>query len=130
MVKAAKSYNVNFVALWLSQCLKEKLPAWFLTNSVHHLVNNRAVRCLIHKHKSMTIVDPMRTSACVRNEENPPQHQTTNFCCCHLCIDDNNNNCTHPNDCAKEALERLRKITPKVNPLHTVALGKNLSLME
>ena len=116
MLKAARKHNVNFAALRLSQRLKQKLPAWFQEGANHWPINNRAAKCLLKKHNVKTIADLMKTAARLRN--NPENHRHTNFCNCSACEEDNRKNCTHPHDCATEALARIQATTPKTNPLY------------
>lgn len=118
MLKVAKTHNVNFATIKLVQRIQEKLPAWLLTGSEHLPINNNSARCLIHKHKAMTITDLLRVSARLRNNTERALHHDTNYCRCPHCLEDYANKCTHPNDCAKEALDRHQCISPKSNPLY------------
>ena len=128
MLKTAKSHNVNFMTIRMSQELKQKLPAWYQVGADHEAINNRAAKCLLNKHHAKTIADLMKTSARIRNETNPPTHRPTNYCNCTACVEDREKDCTHPHDCATEALARINKTLPKQNPLRPGNGHGNLSL--
>ena len=127
-MKAARDHNANFEALRLSPALKQQLPAWFQKGAIHWPINNRAARCLLEKHKAKTIADLMRTAARVRDNREDQTHHPTNFCNCTVCTEDSRKNCTHPHDCATEALARIHATTPKTNPLHQGDGHDNLNL--
>jgi hypothetical protein len=63
MPEVAQKHNVNFITIRLSQELKQKLPAWFQVGAKNQAINNRAAKCLLHKHKATTIADLMKMSA-------------------------------------------------------------------
>ena len=128
MLKAAKDHNVNFMTIKLSPELKQQLPAWFQIGTDHWGINNKSARCLLNKHKARTIADLMKTSARIRENTNPPTHRPTNYCRCQACTNDNEKECTHPHDCATEALARIKKTLPKHNPLDPRDGRDNLSL--
>ncbi|KAI0262487.1 hypothetical protein BGY98DRAFT_929077, partial [Russula aff. rugulosa BPL654] len=90
--------------------------------------NNKAAKCLLHKHQVKTIVDLMKISARVREDAHPQTHRPTNYCNCQACAEDHRKKCTHPHDCAKEALARINKTIPKLNPLYPENRPDNLSL--
>ena len=108
---------MNLAAIQLSNDLKMKLPAWFLTGNDHQPINNRAAKCLINKHSTKTIANLVRTSKRLRDVPEPQYHRHLNFCNCPQCVSDQKLNCMHPHDCATEALARLNALTPKTNPL-------------
>jgi hypothetical protein len=130
MLDAAKKHNANFMTIRLSQELKQKLPAWFQVGAEHWAINNKAAKCLLHKHKARTIADLMKTSARLRENATLQAHRPTNYCNCQACNEDHRKDCTHPHDCAKEALARINSTIPKQNPLHTDNGLDNLSLMK
>lgn len=127
MLKAARNHNVNFMTIKLSLELKQELPAWFQVGADHWAINNRSAKCLLHKHKAKTMTDLMRASARLR--DNPtPAHRPTNYCNCVACAADRRKDCTHPHDCATEALARINRTLPKMNPLGPGISQDNLSL--
>ena len=128
MLEAAKKHNVNFMTIKLSQELKKQLPAWFQIEADHWAINNKPAKCLLQKHRVRTIADLMKISARIRENTNQPGHRPTNYCNCPACVEDHRKDCTHPHDCAKEALARINKTTPKLNPLHIGNRPDNLSL--
>jgi len=128
MMKIARDHNVNFATLRLSQELKQRLPAWFQKGANHWPINNRAAKCLLRKHKVKTIADLMKTAARIRDNTRHPNHRPTNYCNCPACEEDHRKDCTHPHDCATEALARIHATTPKTNPLHPGDGHDNLSL--
>ncbi|KAN0107309.1 hypothetical protein V8E52_010245, partial [Russula decolorans] len=128
MLKAAKNQNVNFMTIRLSQQLKQELPAWFQVGADHWAINNRSAKCLLNKHKAKTIADLMKVSARIRDNTNPLVHRPTNYCNCPACADDQRKDCTHSHDCATEALARINRTLPKLNPLGPGIRHDNLSL--
>jgi ribonuclease HI len=128
MLKAAKTYNVNFAAIRLAPNLKTQLPAWFHLGSEQRLLTNNPTKCLIHKHDAKTIADLLKVSARVRTTGTNNLHQPSIYCRCQDCTDDRVNNCWTPHECAKEALTRLQLIFPKLNPTLKDDHHGNLSL--
>ena len=82
MLKAARTYNINFAAIKLSTHLKTQLPAWYHVALETRPINNNAARCLIHKHGTRTIADLLRASTCLRTPEQNNPHRPSNFCRC------------------------------------------------
>ena len=128
MLKTAKKYNANFMTIRLSQKLKQQLPAWFQIEADHWAINNRAAKCLLQKHKAKTITDLMKISARIRENAAPQAHRPTNYCNCQACTKDHKRDCIHSHDCAKEALARINKMIPKLNPLYPENRPDNLTL--
>ena len=113
MINTASDFDANFTAIKLSPRLKGKLPAWLLTASDNTPINNRVAGCLLHKHKLMMIADLMMMSRRIRSDDETPPHRQSDYCRCTHCTEDNEKGCTHPHDCATEALKRLHLIAPK-----------------
>ena len=128
MLRAAKTYNVNFAAIRLSTHLKTQLPAWYHLGSEKRPITNNASKCLIHKHETKTIADLLRSSARIRNPTRNDPHRPSNFCRCRDCQNDQENLCWTPHECANEAHTRIQKIFPKLNPLLRDERHGNLSL--
>jgi hypothetical protein len=128
MLKAAKTHNINFMTIRLSQELKNELLAWFQIGADHWAINNKSAKCLLHKHQAKTIADLMKVAARLRNNTAPQAHRPINYYNCPLCGADQRKNCTHPYDCATEALARINKTLPKMNPMGPGTRHDNLSL--
>ncbi len=90
MLQMAQIYNANFTAIKLSPNLKQ-------------------VRM---------ITDLMKILARIRDDNNELNHRLMSYCNCRDCMADHQKNCIHPYNCAKEALARINKTTPKSNPLN------------
>ncbi|KAF8490093.1 hypothetical protein F5888DRAFT_1621297, partial [Russula emetica] len=90
--------------------------------------NNKSAKCLLHKHEARTIADLMKVSARIRDQTAPQAHRPTNYCNCPACTANQRKNCTHPHDCANEALARINRTLSKMNPLGPGARHDNLSL--
>ncbi len=118
MLQMAQIYNANFTAIKLSPNLKQKLLAWFQIDANDKLITSRAVKCLLNKHKVRMITDLMKILARIRDDNNELNHRLMSYCNCRDCMADHQKNCIHPYNCAKEALARINKTTPKSNPLN------------
>jgi ribonuclease HI len=128
MLRAAKTYNVNFAAIKINTHLKEQLPAWYHIASERRPISNNAARCLIHKHGTRTVADLLKASARLRNQEPNNPHRPSNFCSCRDCHEDREKQCWTPHDCSQEALTRIHMTFPKLNPLAHDSHHGNLSL--
>ena len=128
MLRAAKTYHVNFAAIRMNAHLKAQLPAWHHLGSENRPINNNAARCLIHKHETKTIADLIRIATRLRNPGPDDPHRQSNYCRCRDCHDDREKNCWTPHECAQEALTRIQNTFPKFNPLAHDAHHGDLSL--
>ena len=128
MLRAAKTYNVNFAAIKLDTRIKAQLPAWYHIASENRPINNIAAKCLLNKHGTRTIADLLKTSARLRDQERDPPHRPSNFCRCRDCCEDRGRQCWTPHDCAQEALTRINITFPILNPLTNDRHHGNLSL--
>ena len=128
MMKTARDHRANFATLRLSLELRKKLPAWFQNEAEHRPNNNKATQCLLMKHKIVTMADMVKTAARIRDNTQELNHRPINYCNCQACAEDQRKHCTHPHDCATEALARINATTPKANPLHQGYRHDNLSL--
>ena len=128
MLKAGQKYNVNLAAIRLDPHLKAQLPAWHHLGSEARTLNNNPTKCLIHRHEVKTIADLIRISARLRNQNQELPHRPSIYCRCRDCQEDRNNQCWTPHKCAQEALTRINKTFPKLNPLHNDTNHGNLSL--
>ena len=72
----------------------------------------------------------MKTTARIRDNIGHPNHHPTNYCNCPACKEDYEKDCTHPHDCATEAMARIHTTTPKTNPLYPDGGHNNLSLIK
>ena len=70
----------------------------------------------------------LRISARLRNQYWTQRHFALPNCPCVDCTNDRSLHCSNPHRCASEALERLHKIYPKLNPLRLGDPHDNLSL--
>ena len=128
MLRAAKIYNVNFAAIKIDTRLKSKLPAWLNLAYKTRAINNNTTRCLINKHDTKTIAHLLQTSAHLRTPRINDPHRPSNFCRCRDYDEDRDKQCWTPHDCAQEALTRIQKTFPKLNPLTYNDTHGNLSL--
>ena len=128
MLKAARKHNTNLAAIRVSINLQSQLPAWYHIASEPSHMGNSASRCLLTKHKVFTIGDMLRTSARLQNQYGILPHLELANCPCTNCTNDRSLNCRNPHRCAKEALERIHKTYPKLNPLRLGDPHDNLSL--
>jgi ribonuclease HI len=128
MLKTAQKHNVNLAAIRLDPHLRAQLPAWHHISTEARTTNNNPSKCLIHKHEARTIADLLKISARLRHQDQETPHRPSNYCRCHDCQEDRNCHCWTPHECAKEALTRINKIFPKLNPLHGDNRHGNLSL--
>jgi len=128
MLKVAKTYKTNLAAICLTPQLNAQLPAWYHIATVHRLMQEATIKCLIKKHKAITVADFLKISNGIRNApiEN---HRPTPYCCCRDCNTDRLLNCLNPHDCATEATIRLQQINSKWNPLTNLPASDNLLLM-
>ena len=62
MLKVAKTHKVSFEAMRLSKKLRNKMPVWYQIGTVNRAMNSKTVKCLVLKHKALTIKDLMRVS--------------------------------------------------------------------
>ena len=128
MLKVAKTHNTNLAAVKLSIRLRKELPAWYHLNEKLSALNSDTIRCLIEKHEVTAVTDLVNTSARIRNQHHMNLHRPFSFCLCRDCLDDREKGCADPHKCAKEALSKLRKISPKLNPLGSETPPDCLSL--
>jgi len=117
MLKVAKNYNTNLVAVKISTRLHKELPAWYHLDKKLSTLNSKTARCLIEKHRVSTVTDLVNVSARVRNRHYTNTHRPYTFCLCRDCLSDQEKGCEDPHKCAEEALSKLRKISPKLNLL-------------
>jgi ribonuclease HI len=127
MLKVAKKYKTNLAALCLTPQLNAQLPAWYHIAATHRLMQGAATKCLIRKHKAVTVADFLKISSRIRNAP-AEEHRPTPYCCCRDCNVDRLLNSLNPHDCATEATIRLQQINPKWNPLTNHPANDNLSL--
>jgi len=128
MLKAAKKHNANLAAIRVAINLQSQLPAWYHIASEKSPMTTAASKCLQTKHKVSTIGDMLRTSARLQNQNGPVQHFALPNCPCTDCTHDRSLACRNPYRCATEALTRIHKIYPKLNPLRLGDPHDNLSL--
>jgi hypothetical protein len=117
MLKAAQKHDANLAAIRVSMNLQSQLPAWYHIASDTRPLNTAPSRCLLANHSASTAGDMLHISARLRNQGWTQQHFTLPNCPCADCTYDRSLDCLDPHHCASEALERLHKIYPKLNPL-------------
>ena len=115
MLKVARDHRTNLAAIKVSTHLRHELPAWYHIDEKLAAITSRMGKCLIDNHKVSTVADLVKVS--VRLRDQPDNHRPTPFCACDACTEDSASGCYNPHECATEALQRIRKISPKWNPL-------------
>ena len=128
MLKAAKKHKTNLAAIRLTIDLQSQLPAWYHMASDPRPITNIASKCLLTTHEVSTIADLLRTSARLRLHPVNTQHIPLQNCPCTECENDRAHGCRNPQGCAAEALERVHRTFPKLNPLRLGDPHDNLSL--
>lgn len=128
MLKAAKKHKTNLAAIRLTIDLQSQLPAWYHMASDPRPITNIASKCLLTTHEVSTIADLLRTSARLRLHPVNTQHIPLQNCPCTECENDRARGCRNPQGCAAEALERVHRTFPKLNPLRLGDPHDNLSL--
>ena len=129
MLKAARKHNANLAAIRVSVNLQSQLPAWYHLASDPSPLNTAPSKCLLANHKVSTVGDLLRISTRLRNHGWTQRHFALPNCPCADCTSDRSLHCSNPHLCASEALERLHKIYPKLNPLRLGDPHDNLSLI-
>jgi ribonuclease HI len=128
MLKVAKKYDTNLAAIRMTEELRAQLPAWYHPAADPCPINNRRAKCLIDKHKALTVADLLSISTRQRNINGQGDHRNDPLCPCIPCSNDRLEGCTNPAACALEALTRAHKTFPKYNPLRLGDPHDNLSL--
>jgi len=128
MLKIAKKYNTNLGAIRLSTSVKAKLPSWYHPGTPPRPLTNVATKCLLKKHKVSTVVELIKLANKAQAQNRGQDHIPALTCICRDCVHERIGGCKNPHACAEEALEHLREIAPKYNPLE-IDLHDNLSLM-
>ena len=128
MLKAARKHNTNLAAIRISVNLQSQLPAWYHLASDKSPLNTAPSKCLLMHHNASTVSDLLRISSRLRNHGWTQRHFALPNCPCADCSHDRSLCCSNPHHCASEALERLHKIYPKLNPLRLGDPHDNLSL--
>ena len=128
MLKAARKHNTNLAAIRVSVNLQSQLPAWYHVSSDKSCMDTAPSRCLLANHLVSTVRDMLRMSARLRNQSQTPQHFALPNCPCTDCTYDRSLQCSSLHHCASEALMRIHKIYPKLNPLCLGDPHDNLSL--
>ena len=127
MLGVARKYKTNLMAIRIMPHLNAQLLAWYHIAAEHRSMLGAATKCLIKKHKAMTVADFLRISNRVRNRTNE-QHIPSPYCHCQDCERDKQANCLNPHAYATEVSIRLQLITPRLHPLMAPLINDNLSL--
>jgi ribonuclease HI/exonuclease III len=130
MLEAARKHKTNLAAIRIAPHLRHQLPAWHHIASAPCSMNNEESRCLLSRHEVRTVADLIRISARIRTPNatlNAP-HTPEQYCICRECIYNRLEGCRNPHRCASEALKRLQKISPRLNPLSPSNRHGGLSL--
>jgi len=114
MLKAAKDHNTNLAAVKVTARLHRELPAWYHIDKEMATIRSRAEKCLIEKHRTMTVTDLIKVSARIRNNDH--EHTPNPFCPCRNCSIDQEKGCYNPHECAQVATAKINRISPKWNP--------------
>ena len=117
MLKVAKRYNTNLVAIRLSPGVRATLPAWYHPYTTPRPMTNVNARCLLNKHATKTVADLIKSANKTRGQPGSEAHVPNQACICMECVQDRCNGCKNPHTCALEAKTRLNEIAPKYNPL-------------
>ena len=117
MLKVARKYNTNLAAIRLNPRLRAQLPAWYHLMADPRPITNTASKCLLNTHRITKVADLIQMSSRVREEGADAFHDPTPQCVCRDCIRDRLDGCRNPHACASEALTRIQRIAPKLNPL-------------
>jgi ribonuclease HI len=127
MLKVAKEYNVNLAAVKLSPRQRQELPAWYRIDEELKAVRSRAAKCLLEKHQVSSVVDLIKESKRLTNQQQATHHPSP-FCQCLDCRANREKGCYNPHACATEAQTRIRQISPKLNPFGPENPNDGLSL--
>jgi hypothetical protein len=104
MLKAGRKYHTNLAAICLSPDLRGHLPAWYHLKAAAHPLTTRVAKCLLETHSVATVADLITTSARLRNNRQIIPHTPTPQCMCNDCTNDRDKGCSHPHECAADAL--------------------------
>ena len=117
MLRTAKKYHVNFVALKISKGLKDQMPAWHHLGLAPKHYRKRRNKCLLENHDLSHVVDMVKLA---RRTENPDcdvrRHHPIKTCVCNSCKEDRRRGCANPNKCSRTAHEILQGLHPKFDP--------------
>ena len=92
-------------------------------------MSNATTKCLIQNHQIRTIADALKMTTRLRNPTYPRPHEHIRLCICQDCVHDRARlNCSDPHKCATKALEIIKSVFPKMNPLHQGGWHGDLSL--
>lgn len=127
MIDAARKHKTNLEALRVDPHLRGKLPAWYHVASDPSPMNAES-KCLLNIHGVSTAADLLRVSARIRTQTPNAPHTPEQFCNCRECVHNRLEGCRHPHKCAEEALRRIQRIAPKLNPLPSGHQHGGLSL--
>ena len=127
MIETAKRYDTNLEALRIAPNINAKLPAWYHIKANPHPLSNIASKCLLRKHNIKTVADLIHTSGRAQPER-VNSHVPNLICTCVECTKDRLMGCRNPHECAREALQRIRELAPKFNPLVGLTQRDNFSL--
>ena len=117
MLKAARDHGTNLAVVKIPLHLRNELPAWYHLDDESTSITRRTTKCLIEKHKILSVIDLVNASARVRDPHRMIAHRPSSYCYCRDCSQDREKGCYTPHDCALEALSKLQKISPKLNPV-------------
>ena len=116
LLKVANSYNTNLAAVKVPSHLRSEMPAWYHVDKKLSTIRSRPEKCLIERHGTKTIMDLIRASARIRNQDIMNTHTPNPFCPCQDCSIDQAKGCYNPHECAQVAHAKLLWLSPKWNP--------------
>ena len=117
MVKVGTKHKLDLTAIRISPQLRAQLPAWYHRDSAPCPIRSNASKCLLERHSIKKVTDLLQVSARIHNPRPNQDHRPIQNCTCIECIEDRLRECRNPHGCAQEALTRIQRIAPKLNPL-------------
>ncbi|KAJ3824667.1 hypothetical protein F5880DRAFT_1479747, partial [Lentinula raphanica] len=116
MLKVAKKNNLRLEGIAFSRDIVRSMPIWLHTKveNVRKTHNSKECRCLREKHKVSTVGDAEQLAKVTRFQN----HKRRSNCRCGECKKAREEHgCTAPFKCMTKAMDLIRALPPKWNPL-------------
>ena len=107
---------MNLAVVKVPSHLRREMPVWYHVNEELSTIRSRPKKCLIERHGTKTIMDLIRASARIRNQDIMNTHTPNPFCPCQDCSTDQAKGCYKPHECTQVARAKLLQLSPKWNP--------------
>ena len=96
MLNVARKYKTNLTAIRLSTEIRMKLPIWYHPFDEQRSMTNTTSRCLLRKHKIMTVAELVKQAKKINDQQQGGNHAPRHDCTCQDCRDDRAGGCTDP----------------------------------